>query len=352
MLKLADTVSINFLPARLLLESVSLTLGLVLTNSHLQLNKLCQLVLKSNLVRNEPQKSSFLLSLSFSLIYISLSRFFKSSRLCNHSFLSLSSVYSGIGGRLGQQELFQRALQGARWTGRALRVSRGCAAGGLRNEAEAGAVESGRCFRQWKSAGIRGCGEELRGATELWEGRCGSIGYRRGESLGKFGETNLKITKGRTLTVSFPVAVFKEHQQGSACYWGLRKIITNLTVLRSETKDYSIHIGEGHSLYPLPSFILTAHLKTLVMRTSAIDVTDYGRNWSSLRMSRLELIGWKYQRRIDHSRQGRQYDYFRHSWAEGFLGYVAAGWLKKLEQTNNKRGGLVNSGSGQQEVTS
>ncbi|KNZ48462.1 hypothetical protein VP01_5654g3, partial [Puccinia sorghi] len=53
--------------------------------------------------------------------------------------------------------------------------SGGCAAGGLRNWADAGAVKSGWCYREWKSAGIRGCRnsmgagrscrEELRGGA-------------------------------------------------------------------------------------------------------------------------------------------------------------------------------------------
>ena len=62
---------------------------------------------------------------------------------------------------------------------------------------------------------------------------------------------------------------------------------------------FDLSIGERlpynpFSFTPLPSFLLTAHLRTvflLVMSTPAIDVTDYGRDWSSPRMGRLDLGG-------------------------------------------------------------
>ncbi|KNZ45187.1 hypothetical protein VP01_83g5 [Puccinia sorghi] len=93
---------------------------------------------------------------------------------------------AGIRGGSGGRESLWKALQGARWAGGAPRGSGGCAAGGLRNEAHAGAVKSGQCYREWKSAGIwgcrnsmgagRSCGEELREGAKLWVGRCGSFG--------------------------------------------------------------------------------------------------------------------------------------------------------------------------------
>mgnify|MGYP006955637663 CR=1 FL=1 len=62
---------------------------------------------------------------------------------------------------------------------------------------------------------------------------------------------------------------------------------------------FDLSIGERlpydpFNFTPLPSLILTAHLRTvclLIMSTSAIDVTDYSRNWSSPRMGRLDLVG-------------------------------------------------------------
>ncbi|KNZ55321.1 hypothetical protein VP01_2710g1 [Puccinia sorghi] len=116
----------------------------------------------------------------------------------------VSGARVGIGGGLDGRKLFQRALQGARRAGGVLGGSRGCAAGGLGNEADAGAVKSRRATGSGNRWGFRE-GESL----------CTYLGYLlyylHNKIGGKFGGFKLQNhQKGRKFTVSFQFAVCKE----------------------------------------------------------------------------------------------------------------------------------------------
>ncbi|KNZ63443.1 hypothetical protein VP01_1142g3 [Puccinia sorghi] len=87
----------------------------------------------------------------------------------------------GVGSKWGfNKSCSGGRCKGASQAGGAPGGSGGCAAGGLRGEVGAGVVELGQCSREWKSAGIWGCGNSMGAGTGgvgavLWVGSRGSF---------------------------------------------------------------------------------------------------------------------------------------------------------------------------------
>ncbi|KNZ56270.1 uncharacterized protein VP01_2447g1 [Puccinia sorghi] len=72
--------------------------------------------------------------------------------------------FGGLSGhqrRIGRTKVVFEGAAGGKMDRRSAVGSQGCTARGLRNKADAGAVKSGRCCREWKLAGIWGCGNSM-----------------------------------------------------------------------------------------------------------------------------------------------------------------------------------------------
>ncbi|KNZ56551.1 hypothetical protein VP01_2378g2 [Puccinia sorghi] len=123
----------------------------------------------------------------------------------------VSGVRAGIRGGSGGQGLFRRALQGQNGPAKRQGGFGGCAVGGLRREADTGAGKSGRCCREWESAGNEGCRNSMGEGAELWVGERGEFLYlsiypstHQPRKAEKNWESSFRITKRQNIHSLFP----------------------------------------------------------------------------------------------------------------------------------------------------
>ncbi|KNZ57705.1 hypothetical protein VP01_2094g2 [Puccinia sorghi] len=114
-------------------------------------------------------------------------------------------VQAGIGGGSGGQGLFRRAL----WR---------LQSGGLRSKADAGAVKSGQCCREWELEGNQGCGNSIGAGTG---GR--SCGWGSAGVLGKIGSQSFRITIRQKIHSLFPGCSVQRSVTRECFLFGLKK---------------------------------------------------------------------------------------------------------------------------------